>query len=156
MPTRTDPGADAARDSLTPTSSPSGASRISRVSRLGLSVRDYLSALSRLDLADLYGRTPWWAKVLVIFAASRIVTTTLLLIFASMQAQNAWTGASPHYVDFASIWDGHWYYIVSVSGYPSDLPLTADGHVAENAWAFMPAYPMLVNALMWLTGLGFG
>jgi hypothetical protein len=110
---------------------------------------------SGVDLAGRYSRTPWWAKVLIIFVVSRLVTTTLMLIFASMQAQNAWTGASPNYFDFAAIWDGHWYYIVSVSGYPSELPLTADGHVAENAWAFMPAYPMLVAVVMSLTGAGF-
>jgi hypothetical protein len=107
-------------------------------------------------LSGSYSRVPWWGKVLAIFVASRIVTTTLLLIFASMQELNAWTAASPSYVEFASLWDAHWYYIVSVSGYPSELPLTADGHVAENAWAFMPAYPMLVSALMWATGSGFG
>jgi hypothetical protein len=106
-------------------------------------------------IADRYDRVPWWAKVLVIFVASRIVTTTLLLIFASMQQLNAWTPASPNYFDFATIWDGHWYFIISASGYPAELPLTADGHVGENAWAFMPAYPMFVSVLMWLGNTGF-
>ena len=80
-----------------------------------------------------YRLTPWWAKVLVIFAASRVVTTSILLTFASMQGANAWTGAQPGYFDFAKIWDGHWYYIVSVVGYPSELPVTDDGHVAHGA-----------------------
>ncbi|PRY69424.1 hypothetical protein B0I08_10297 [Glaciihabitans tibetensis] len=105
--------------------------------------------------ASYYARTPWWAKVLVVFLVSRVVTTILLLIFASMQAQNPWTAASPDYFSFASIWDGHWYYIVSVAGYPSDLPVTADGHIGENAWAFMPAYPMLVRLIGAITGGSF-
>ena len=94
-----------------------------------------------LTLKARYRLTPWWVKVIVIFAASRVVTTAIMLWFAARQETNAWTGARPDYFDFAAIWDGHWYYIVSVVGYPTDLPMTADGHVAENAWAFMPAYP---------------
>src|SRR6185312_3959036 len=36
--------------------------------------------------------------------------------------------------------------------YPSVLPV-ADGHVLQNAWAFMPGYPALVRVLMELTAL---
>jgi hypothetical protein len=98
----------------------------------------------------------WWVKVLVIFAASRIVTTALLLYFASLQQSNAWTSASPGYFDFARIWDGHWYYIIAMTGYPAELPLTDNGLVGESAWAFMPAYPFLVRILMLVTGGDFG
>lgn len=100
-----------------------------------------------------YRLTPWWAKVIGIWALSRVVTTTLILILASVQGNNPWTGAHPTYVQFANMWDGLWYNIVAVSGYPSVLPLTETGHVAENAWAFMPGYPMLVRLLMLITGL---
>lgn len=99
--------------------------------------------------------TRWWVKVLVIFAASRVVSTWILLDFASRQTDNAWTAARPGYFEFAKIWDGHWYYIISVVGYPSELPMTADGHVAESAWAFMPAYPSLVRVFTFATGLDF-
>ena len=102
-----------------------------------------------------YRLTPWWVKVIVVFVLSRVVTTVIMLNFASRQAENPWTGANPNYADFASIWDGHWYYIISVVGYPSQLPLTADGHVGESAWAFMPAYPAVVRLLMLVTGLDF-
>jgi hypothetical protein len=116
-------------------------------------------APARLDtrrwLTVRYRLTPWWARVLVVFAASRVVTTTIMLWFASRQEANAWTAASPSYLDFAKIWDGHWYFIIALSGYPTELPLTDDGHVGESAWAFMPAYPGLVRALMFATGLDF-
>ena len=102
-----------------------------------------------------YRLTPWWAKVIVVFVASRIVTTSILLFYAARQQANAWTGPNPDYFDFASIWDGHWYYIISVVGYPTELPLTTDGHVGESAWAFMPAYPAIVRLLMFVTGLDF-
>ncbi|MEP6479301.1 MAG: hypothetical protein ABJB03_07920 [Rhodoglobus sp.] len=102
-----------------------------------------------------YRLTPWWVKVLVVFVASRVVTTGILLDFARRQGANAWTGANPNYFDFAKIWDGHWYYIVSVVGYPSQLPLTADGHVGESGWAFMPAYPAIVRLFTLATGVDF-
>lgn len=102
-----------------------------------------------------YRLTPWWAKVLVIFAASRVVTTSLLLGFASIQGPNPWTGAAPGYFDFARIWDGNWYNIIAVAGYPSTVPITADGHVGESAWAFMPGYPALVRLFL-VFGVDFG
>src|SRR5690606_6686155 len=71
------------------------------------------------------------------------------------QAANAWTDAQPDYFSFASLWDGTWYYVIAVAGYPSELPVTAEGHVAENAWAFMPVYPMFVRGLMFLTGFSW-
>lgn len=102
-----------------------------------------------------YRLTPWWAKVLAIFVVSRIVSTSILLSFASMQGPNSWTGAQPNYFDFAKIWDGTWYYIIAAVGYPTELPMTADGHVGESAWAFMPAYPAIVRLVMTVTTLDF-
>ena len=104
---------------------------------------------------SLYARTPWWVRVLVVFAASRIISTVILLAFAAVQQQNPWTSASPDYYTFAGIWDGNWYHIVSAVGYPSALPMTAEGHVGESAWAFMPVYPTIVGFLVYFTGLPF-
>jgi hypothetical protein len=100
-----------------------------------------------------YRLTPWWGRVIVVWALSRVVTTALVLTLASVQGPNAWTGASPSYVDFANIWDGRWYNIVAGWGYPSELPVDAAGHVAENAWAFMPGYPSVVRLFMEVSGL---
>jgi hypothetical protein len=100
-----------------------------------------------------YRLTPWWVKVLAVWLVSRVISTSLLLLFASWQQQNFWTGKSPDYLAFAQLWDSTWYHIVAVSGYPSVLPMTADGHVAQNAWAFLPGYPMLVRFLMIVTAL---
>ncbi|MET0716564.1 MAG: hypothetical protein ABWY57_16805 [Mycetocola sp.] len=104
-------------------------------------------------IVDLWRRIPWWGQALLIFGAARVVTTVILLVVAAQQPANAWTGPSPGYADFASMWDGRWYNIVAESGYPSVLPLTEDGHVGENAWAFMPVYPAVVRLLMLLTGM---
>jgi hypothetical protein len=91
---------------------------------------------------------PWWAQVAAIFVASRVVTTTIMLVFAAAQAaQSGRVGETPNYFDFATIWDGQWYWLIGISGYPAELPRADDGHVTENAWAFMPAYPALLKLL---------
>ena len=95
---------------------------------------------------------PWWAQVVLIWAASRVITTTLVSILASVQGPNAWTGAHPGYTDFATMWDAHWYNIVAVVGYPTVLPITDTGRIGESAWAFMPGYPFLARALMEFSG----
>ncbi|WP_245558960.1 hypothetical protein [Humibacter albus] len=114
------------------------------------------TASSRMLPAGLrtrYRLTPWWAKVIVVYLLARLITTVMLLVLASVQGPNPWTGASPGYFDFASIWDGRWYDIVAESGYPSTLPIGTNGHVEQNAWAFLPAYPFLVKVVMTLTFL---
>lgn len=109
-------------------------------------------ASSRHGVLESLRRTPWWAAVLGIWAASRLVTTSILLSFAARQGENAWTAASPGYLDFARLWDAHWYYIISVVGYPSEIPRDENGLAGESAWAFMPVYPGLVRLGMALTG----
>ena len=90
---------------------------------------------------------PWWAKVIAIFLASRVVTTVILAVFAANQPISYRTTASPDYFTFASLWDGQWYWLISQSGYPATLPLNDTGQVAENAWAFLPGYPALMSVL---------
>ena len=98
-------------------------------------------------------RLAWWIKVSLIFLLGRAISTAMLLVLASQQAENAWTGAQPSLWDFSSMWDGRWYNIIAEVGYPTQLPVTEDGHIAENAWAFMPVYPALVRGVMVITGL---
>lgn len=102
-----------------------------------------------------YRLVPWWLKVVVVFALSRVITTAIMLWFAAKQPANAWTGASPDYWQFSKLWDAHWYYIITLSGYPQELPITDDGHVGESAWAFMPVYPALIRIFVLGLGLDF-
>lgn len=97
---------------------------------------------------------PWWVHVLLIFVASRIVTTAMLLFFAAHQAANSWTGPSPDYFSYSQAWDSHWYYLVAVNGYPRVLPVD-DGYVGQNTWAFLPVYPWLVQGLAILTAIPY-
>ena len=96
----------------------------------------------------------WWAKVIVIFAASRVVTTVIMVAFANAQDRTYWTGPKPDYFAFAAIWDSDWYRIVSIAGYPAQLPIGDDGHVLQNAWAFLPGYPAVVRGFL-LIGIPF-
>lgn len=100
-------------------------------------------------------RIPWWLAVFLIFVGGRIISTIMLAILANNQPENAWTGAKPSLLDFSSLWDGRWYNIIAVSGYPSELPITADGHVGESAWAFLPAYPAIVRGVMTIASLSW-
>ncbi|GAA2172241.1 hypothetical protein GCM10009846_09400 [Agrococcus versicolor] len=95
-----------------------------------------------------WGRLPWWAHALAIWAASRVVSTALLAAFAAAQPASPYTGASPSLVDFSTMWDARWYEHVATHGYPDELPRDATGAVDDNAWAFMPVFPMLVRALV--------
>jgi hypothetical protein len=59
--------------------------------------------------------------------------------------------------DTVLTWDGTWYWLVAFSGYPTALPLTDTGQVAENAWAFMPLYAYAAKILGLPVGSwGFG
>lgn len=97
-------------------------------------------------------RVPWWVAVLTIWGGSRIITTGILMSFAARQSENAWTGASPGYLDFARLWDGHWYYIIAAVGYPDQIPRDENGLAGESAWAFMPVYPGIIRLGMAITG----
>ncbi|TQO19210.1 mannosyltransferase PIG-V [Rhodoglobus vestalii] len=116
--------------------------------------RSLASAVRRATTAVLAPER-WWVAVIAIFAASRVVTTSILLAYASIQPANSWTGPRPDYFSFAKIWDGHWYYIIALTGYPTELPRDDAGYVAENAWAFMPVYPAIVRFFMTVTTLDF-
>jgi hypothetical protein len=111
------------------------------------------SGRGRRLLLVRYRLTPWWLRVFVIWAISRVVTTAMMLVFASWEKATAWAGPHPSYLQFAQFWDSGWYHTIVTSGYPSVLPVDAAGHVTDNAWAFLPAYPMLVSLLMWISGL---
>jgi hypothetical protein len=94
--------------------------------------------------------------LMVVYAASR------LLVLATMQAAAMWAQTpagvghlEPGLGDILRLWDSVWYQRIAEDGYP--LPLPADpetGRLTYSAWAFYPAFPMVVRAVM-ATGLPF-
>ena len=63
--------------------------------------------------------------------------------------------ADPGYGIVATNWDGQWYRLIAEHGYPTQLPVDAQGHVVMNSWAFFPAFPVSAGLLSRLTGLDF-
>ena len=85
---------------------------------------------------------------LVVYGVARTIGAAYLIAAATPAHR---TG----YGDLATAWDGGWYRIIANSGYPSSLPIGVDGAVQQNPWAFSPGYPLMVRALMAITGLDF-
>lgn len=105
----------------------------------------------------VWSRLPVAARIALVYVAARLVTTGFFLAAAALSTPASRYGVSPSLADLSIGWDAQWYWLVAVSGYPTELPLAAGGHIAENAWAFMPLYSWLsgaVGALMGSWGAG--
>ncbi|WP_308291609.1 hypothetical protein [Microbacterium sp. G2-8] len=100
---------------------------------------------------------PVWARVLIVYGIARVVTTLLVLASAALAPENGRHGADPSILDYIVGWDGAWYREIALNGYPTQLPVGEDGLVQQNAWAFMPVFPMLARAMAAVVpGAGFG
>ncbi len=99
-----------------------------------------------------WAQLPLAARIAVVYLAARLVTTLLLLSAAAVSGPASRYGADAQISDFVLAWDAQWYWLVAVEGYPSELPLTDSGDVAENAWAFMPVFAYAAK----IVGLLFG
>lgn len=92
----------------------------------------------------------------VIYTVLRVYTTVVLSWIASTQQDpSVYSGEYADYFEFAVLWDGDWYREIATEGYPAQLPRNDQGEVRQNAWAFYPLFPMMVRAVMTVTGLGF-
>ncbi|MCH6469536.1 hypothetical protein [Sinomonas terrae] len=100
-------------------------------------------------------RRPWWLQIVLLFAASRLVSFGIFAAAALQQGTNPWFGPHPDYFHFLQIWDSEWYGRIIQNGYPSILPRSSTGAVTENAWAFYPVFPYLVRSLALLTGISW-
>ena len=90
--------------------------------------------------------------MVLVYAGARVLTTIALALTATQLTPQSRAGANPDFFSYSALWDGYWYWYIAAVGYPTELPLDAAGHVAENQWAFMPAYPYFVSILSALTG----
>lgn len=92
-------------------------------------------------------RLPAPLTIALIYLAARAITTAFLAVAAAQSTSLSRFGAGATIGDLSLGWDAQWYWLIAVAGYPSELPLTDAGEVAENAWAFMPVYPMLARVI---------
>lgn len=105
-----------------------------------------------ITAARRWAETPITVRIAVIYLLARLVTTGFLALAASLSTPLSRFGADAGIDDFVLGWDAQWYWLVAVEGYPSELPRTESGEVAENAWAFMPVYAYAAKVL----GLALG
>ena len=87
-----------------------------------------------------------WASTLLLYAVSRLVSTGLIEVVIHVARPGSRIGRHADLLDVLTAWDGQWYHLIAVSGYPSTLPMTHDG-TFTNAWAFLPLYPWLARLL---------
>ena len=110
------------------------------------------------ELLSLRPRRVFIAWLLAVYALTRVVSTTVLLVVMQHQVPSGMTGGDDvpvSYFPFTALWDGQWYQYIADNGYPSTLPITDSGKVGENPWAFYPVFPYLARAVMAVTGIGF-
>ncbi|RUQ02608.1 hypothetical protein [Curtobacterium sp. HSID17257] len=116
-------------------------------------------ANGRRRVVDLATSLPVWAAVLAVWGGGRLVSTVWLALAYPLMARqmpdNAIWGNEHGFGSFLTAWDGQYYEQISVHGYPTALPLDAAGHVAQNAWAFLPAFPFAIRMLTASTGVPF-
>lgn len=105
-----------------------------------------------ISVARRWAHAPIIARIAVIYVLARLVTTALLQLAAQLSGPSSRFGADASLDRFVLGWDAQWYWLVAYSGYPSQLPLTESGQIAENAWAFMPVYAYAAQVI----GLPFG
>ncbi|MFD5224949.1 hypothetical protein ACFWHT_04925 [Microbacterium sp. NPDC058342] len=97
-----------------------------------------------------WARLPVAGRIAIVYLLARLITTGLLLLAAHASTPQSRFGLSPSMGQLVLGWDAQWYWWVAENGYPSQLPLTESGEVAENSWAFMPVYAFLAKG----AGLG--
>ena len=107
-------------------------------------------------VAGVFGRWPWYAKVLAVWALARIFSFAVFTAVAAQQGVNPWGWeGTPSYLQFIGAWDSEWYGRIFAGGYPSEIPRDPSGRALENEWAFYALFPGLVRALAAVTGLGW-
>ena len=84
-------------------------------------------------------------RVAIVYLAARVITTVMLVVAAALSGFDSRFGPQASLQDLFLGWDARWYWIVAETGYPTHLPLTDSGAVAENQWAFMPVYAYLAK-----------
>lgn len=89
------------------------------------------------------------------WGAASAVSLIILRLSAPDTPRTIWAPPSPTWLEHISFWDSGWYNRIDQQGYPSALAADADGHVDQNAWAFMPLLPALAGGIVRATGWSF-
>ncbi|MBF0809072.1 hypothetical protein E4U03_10725 [Rothia nasimurium] len=98
---------------------------------------------------------PIGLRVALVYAASRLWGWFIFSTVGLHHTFSPWKNTSMGYLEFVTIWDADWYAKIAAGGYPEVLPVDANGHVAQNEWAFYPLYPLISGAMASVTGLSY-
>jgi hypothetical protein len=121
-----------------------------------------VSTISALGTSRGRSAAAGWALRRPVVVLLGVYAVTRLLVFVAMAVAATWfqTPAgvghlNPTVGDLLGGWDSVWYERIARHGYPVPLPADPEsGRLTYSAWAFYPAFPMLVRGLM-ATGLSF-
>lgn len=94
--------------------------------------------------------------IVAVYALTRVLALAAMWVAATWVQNPAGVGhLDPTVGDLFGLWDAQWYRRIADSGYPVPLPVDPQtGVITYSAWAFFPAFPLLVRAGMAL-GLPF-
>jgi len=97
------------------------------------------------------------SQALAIYALARLVSFDVLVAVArELRGVRMMAGGPFRLWEPAFLrWDAVYYASIAQAGYPPRLPMSADGQVMANTWAFFPAFPAVAAVLMRITGLPF-
>jgi hypothetical protein len=116
---------------------------------------ELLSSTGRSAVAARALRRPV-AFLMLVYAVTRVLALLAMWAAAVWFQTPAGVGhIDPTLGDILGSWDSVWYKRIALHGYPIPLPADPEtGLLTYSAWAFYPAFPMLVRVVM-LTGLPF-
>lgn len=93
----------------------------------------------------LTGPRSAWTVPLLIWAASRVVSTLLLATVFVLATANDWTFASyrkdPSFFTFSGSWDASFYRTIAEHGYPAALPSTTPATSCRTPGRSCPCSP---------------
>merc|ERR1711969_244658 len=118
---------------------PRGADRRGRAR--SASVADRVTERAEASAPSLWTRPA--LRVALVYLSARVVTSAFFVLASALAPADARHGQGATIGTYVLAWDAQWYWLIAFQGYPTELPLTEAGRVAENAWAFMPLYPAL-------------
>jgi hypothetical protein len=98
-----------------------------------------------------------WLTVVGIYALARLVSVDLLIVAVQRHLGTPVLAGPPFRLwhDALVRWDAIHYASIAAGGYPRTLPLSANGAVLANPWAFFPAFPTMAAALAQTFGMSF-
>lgn len=105
-----------------------------------------------LTLRSRAAAIPVGVRIAIVYLVARLITLGLLTLAAELSGPASRFGDDATLLELMMGWDAQWYWFLIEQGYPAELPVDANGQVAQNVWAFMPLYPALAK----LVGLPFG